>query len=424
VASRDDPSPKLQAALETEVDTFLMSLQRLGGILGAPVQRFRYPHFYLPSGTHFNSRGAKVRQGRSEILPFLYEFPRFITKQPLLGTGIGWLSLKEFNLETVPAKLDRPAIGTLGDKGGALTLRFPLEGIGGACESIEAEFIVHNFNGQPLTSGSVAVGFWNDGLLPQARCLHFDESGQRFFVGSKVVKSENGKTGGLASYSAEDGQQLWYQPVSAGAIALSPNQRQLLVVTAGGTAVVDAKTGQLKHRSRERDHGGAFTPLSTQWMDDRVATWLGGQDFIAIGGVEASGAVSLQLREAKSSQMIWELPLDNTAFESPRSESKACAAPNRFIRSLSASPCGRLLAFVAGDLYLVDGGNGELLQVISARDGVHTWEGADFSPDGTMLAVASHELLVVFDCQKAKSQASGKPSSAQFLRRIASFWTS
>ena len=420
MASREQNS----AALEVEVDTFLMSLQRVGGILGAPVQRFRYPHFYLSSGEHFNSRGAKVRQGRAEILPFLYEFPRFVSKQPLLGTGIGWLSLKEFNLETVPAKLDRPSIGSLGEKGGRVSLRFPLEGMGGSCEVIDAELEVFDFVGQSLSRATVSVGFWNDGLLPNPRCLKLDESGSRVFIGTKAVEVDGRKVGGLTCRDASDGQELWHQPVSAGAVAISPNRRQLLVVTAAGLAVVDAKTGQLKHRSRERDHGGGFTPLSTRWMDDRVATWLGGEDFVVVGGVEASGAVSLQLREVKSAQMVWELPFDNPSFESPRSESKACAAPNRFIRSVAASPCGRLVAFVAGDLYLVDGGSGELLQVVSARDGVHTWEGADFSSDGSMLAVASHELMVVFDCQKARSQSSGKPSSAQFLRRLAAFWTS
>ena len=120
--------------------------------------------------------------------------------------------------------------------------------------------------------------------------------------------------------------------------------------------------------------------------------------------------------------MIWELPLDDSHYESPRSESNCCAAPNRFIRSVSASPCGRLVAFVAGDLYLVDGGSGEVIQVIKPRDSVHTWEGADFSSDGNLLAVASHEMLLVFDCQKAKQESSGKPSSTQFLRRLSSFW--
>ena len=48
--------------------------------------------------------------------------------------------------------------------------------------------------------------------------------------------------------------------------------------------------------------------------------------------------------------------------------------------------------------------------------------GLPLSPDGKFLAVASHEVLAVFACQKAKSLSTGAPSSSQFLRRMASFW--
>lgn len=422
MASRDDSSTELQKALDTEVDIFFMALQRLGGSLGAPLQRFRYPHFFLKSGQHFNSRGAKLRQGRSEVLPFLYTFPKFVSKRSLLGTGIGWLSLKELELEVSSIVLEKPSVGTLGDLGGTASLKFPNQGLSGSCESVVTELEVLDFSGNTTSKTRVTVGFWNDGLLPQSRCLHFDEGRSRVFIGTKAGGSPAEKHGGLSCYDTSSGERIWHQHVSAGAVHLSPNGKQLLAVTAMGLAIVDSKTGEPKHRFRERDHGGAFTPLNTRWIDDRVASWMGGTDFIVVGGVEDSGAMTLQLREAKSGQMIWELPLDNPLYESPRSESNCCASPNRFIRSVTASPCGRLIAFVAGDLYLVDGGSGELIQVVAPRDSVHTWEGADFSADGNLLAVASHEMMLVFDCTKAKQGASGKPSSTQFLRRLSSFW--
>ncbi len=399
-----------------------MGLRRTEDPLSAPVQCFRYPHFFLASGEHFNSRGARVRQGRSEILPFLYEFPRFISGQSLLGTGMGWLRLKDSQLKNTPHQLKRPAVGRLGDRGGLAQITFPTNGLSGSCESVAVEVEAQNFSGKELCVQRLDLGFWNDGVLPTSRCIYYDESHARLFIASRAGDGPQGAYGGISALSTKSGDILWHQPVSAGAVELSPDGKLLMATTSSGTAFIDAKTGQPKHRFREKNHGGEFTPLSTRWIDDRVGCWLGGKKFFALGGVETSGAVNLQVREVKTGRMVWELPLDNPSYESARSDSKCCAAPNRFIRSVCASSCGRLIAFIAGDLYLVDGGSGEILQVIAARDTIRTWEGASFSGDGHQLAVASHEMLLLFDCQKAKALSSGAPSSAEFLNKLSSFW--
>ena len=422
MSSSDQKAAKLQAALDVEVDGFLMGLQRLDAPLGPPVERFRYPHFFLSSGQHFNSRGARVRQGRAEALPFVYEFPRFVSHAALLGTGVGWLSMKESHFENTAYTVDRPMVGRLGCKGGLARVQFPTSGLSGSCESVVANLETQTFAGQQTLSSSVSLGFWTDGILPTPRCLYYDESGSRVFIASRAGEGAAGHYGGILAVSTKSGETLWHQHVSAGSLELSPKGRLLMATTGSGLAFIDTKTGQPKHRLKEKGHAGEFTPMSTRWIDDRVACWLGGNTFYALGGVETSGAITLQVREVKTGRMIWELPLENPAYESPRSDSKCCAAPNRFIRSVRASPCGRLIAFVAGDLYLVDGGSGEVLQILKARDAIRTWEGADFSPDGKYLAVASHEVLAVFDCQKAKSLSTGAPSSSQFLRRMASFW--
>ena len=44
--SGDQKAAKLQAALDIEVDGFLMGLQRTDAPLGSPVERFKYPHFF------------------------------------------------------------------------------------------------------------------------------------------------------------------------------------------------------------------------------------------------------------------------------------------------------------------------------------------------------------------------------------------
>ena len=420
--SGDQKAAKLQAALDIEVDGFLMGLQRTDAPLGSPVERFKYPHFFLSTGQHFNSRGARVRQGRAEALPFVYEFPRFVSGGGLLGTGVGWLSLNESQFEHSAYAVDRPMVGRLGCNGGLARVQFPTSGLSGSCEAVSATLKTQNFAGEQQSESTVSLGFWTDGILPTSRCLFYDESRSRIFVASRAGESSSGPYGGIVSVSTKSGETLWHQHVSAGSVELSPNGRLLMATTGSGMAFIDPKTGQPTHRLKEKSHSGEFTPMSTRWIDDRVTCWLGGDKFYALGGVETSGAITLQVREVKTGQMIWELPLENPVYESPRSDSKCCAAPNRFIRSVSASPCGRLIAFVAGDLYLVDGGSGEVLQTIKARDAIRTWEGASFSPDGKYLAVASHEILAVFDCKKAKSLSTGAPSSSQFLRRISSFW--
>ena len=60
LSSSDQKATKLQAALDVEVDGFLMGLQRTDAPLGPPIERFKYPHFFLSTGQHFNSRGARA----------------------------------------------------------------------------------------------------------------------------------------------------------------------------------------------------------------------------------------------------------------------------------------------------------------------------------------------------------------------------
>ena len=164
-----------------------MGLQRTDAPLGPPVERFKYPHFFLSTGQHFNSRGARVRQGRAEALPFVYEFPRFVSGGALLGTGVGWLSLKESHFENTAYAVDRPMVGRLGCNGGLARVQFPTSGLSGSCESVVANLETQTFAGkQTLSESTVSLGFWTDGILPTPRCLYYDESGSRVFIASRA----------------------------------------------------------------------------------------------------------------------------------------------------------------------------------------------------------------------------------------------
>ena len=204
----------------------------------------------------------------------------------MLGTGIGWLSLRESQFEQAAYTVDRPMVGRLGCNGGLARVQFPTSGLSGSCETVSAILETQNLAGKQISESTVSLGFWTDGTLPTARCLFYDESNSRVFIASRAGEGSSGHYGGIISISTKSGEALWNQHVSAGAVELSPNGRLLMATTGSGMAFIDPKTGQPKHRLKEKSHAGEFTPMSTRWIDDRVACWLGGDKFYALGGVE------------------------------------------------------------------------------------------------------------------------------------------
>lgn len=411
------------ARFDAEIDAHLMYLAQVDGPLGSPVSRFRYPHFFTSSGAHFNSRGALVRQGRAEINPFRYRFPRFVKGNSLLGTGVGWISMKDLALQPASQEELGPSLGILGQDGGLATMTFPRKGVSASDDSADVRIDVHNLSGQNRMSTRTRIGFWQDAVLPSPGMLAYDETRARLVVASRVGDADDELFGGIVCFDIKSGDVMWHQAVSAGLVEISRDGSKLLVVTHSGVAVVGMKTGQLMSRVRECDHGGAlFPPYSTRWMGDRVIAWHPDTKFIVLGGPEESGVLALQLRETRTWRALWEFQVANPKYESPGTKEKSCVSPNRYIREIAVSRCGKLIAFLAGDLYLVDGGSGELLQMVPARDNVRTWEGVHFSSDGHYMALASHEMLLLYDIQRARSMASGAPNSSNWLGRLTKFW--
>ena len=176
--------------------------------------------------------------------------------------------------------------------------------------NLSANLETQTFAGQQTLSSSVSLGFWTDGILPTPRCLYYDESGSRVFIASRAGEGAAGHYGGILAVSTKSGETLWHQHVSAGSLELSPNGRLLMATTGSGLAFIDTKTGQPKHRLKEKGHAGEFTPMSTRWIDDRVACWLGGEYILRTWWSRDLWGYYLQVREVKTGQMIWELPLE------------------------------------------------------------------------------------------------------------------
>ncbi len=423
MSAKDSNKSRSTAQFDAEIDAHLMYVGQIEGPLGAPTARFRYPHYFSSSGAHFNSRGAMVRQGRAEINPFHYRFPRFVKGSALLGTGVGWLSMKDLTLQPVTLEELRPSIGVLGRDGGFASVSFPRKGVSASDEAADVTIDVHDFRGAHRMSMSTRIGFWLDGVLPSPGMLAYDEPHARLVIASRVVEDEGTSAGGITCVNVKTGSVLWQQPVSAGQVEVSRDGSKLLVLTHSGIAIVNMKTGQLMSRVRECDHGGAlFPPYNTRWMGDRVVAWHPDSKFIVMGGPEESGVLAIQLRETRTWRALWEYQVENPQYESPATSDESCVSPNRYIREISVSRCGKLVAFVAGDLYLVDGGTGALIQRVPARDNVRTWEGVHFSDDSHSMALASHEILLVYDIQRARNQASGTPNAANWLSRLTKFW--